>query len=92
MSSSATPACGSIFAGWDCHGLSGIAKSGMLRNLAASHHLANAVYVGDTQGDCDAAEQAGMDFAFVRYGFGHVPGAAALVCRLRRVWSPTTWM
>jgi phosphoglycolate phosphatase len=61
------------FAGWDCHGLSGIAKSGMLRNLAASHHLADAVYVGDTQGDCDAAGQAGMDFAFVRYGFGHVP-------------------
>jgi phosphoglycolate phosphatase len=64
------------FAGWDCHGLSGIAKSGMLRSLAATHRLAHAVYVGDTDGDRVAAEQAGMDFVFVHYGFGEVPGAA----------------
>ena len=64
------------FAGWDCHGLSRIAKSGMLLNLAATHRLARAVYVGDTQGDRDSAEQAGMDFAFVRYGFGRVEDSA----------------
>jgi phosphoglycolate phosphatase len=60
------------FTGWDCYGLSGIAKSGMLNNLAATHRLAKAVYVGDTEGDRDAAAQAGMDFVFVRYGFGRV--------------------
>jgi phosphoglycolate phosphatase len=65
---------GKHFAGWDCHGLSGIAKSGMLLKLAATHRLARAVYVGDTRGDQESAEQAGMDFAFVRYGFGRVEG------------------
>ncbi len=64
------------FTGWDCHGLSGIAKSGMLLNLAATHRLAHAVYVGDTQGDRDSAEGAGMDFVFVRYGFGRVDSDA----------------
>jgi phosphoglycolate phosphatase len=63
------------FTGWDCHGSSGIAKSGMFLNLAATHRLEHAVYVGDTQGDRESAEQAGMDFAFVRYGFGRVEGA-----------------
>lgn len=58
------------FAGWDCYGLSKISKSGMLSKLAVSHRLVNAVYVGDTQGDRDAAAAAGMDFAYVRYGFG----------------------
>jgi phosphoglycolate phosphatase len=62
------------FTGWDCHGLSGIPKSGMLLNLAASHRLTRAVYVGDTQGDQTAAQGAGMDFVFVRYGFGRVDG------------------
>ncbi len=63
------------FTACDCHGSSGIAKSGMLLNLAATHRLAHAVYVGDTQGDRESAEQAGMDFAFVRYGFGRVEEA-----------------
>jgi phosphoglycolate phosphatase len=64
------------FTGWDCHGSSGIAKSGMLLNLAATHRLEHAVYVGDTQSDRESAEQADMDFAFVRYGFGRVEGAS----------------
>jgi phosphoglycolate phosphatase len=63
------------FTGWDCHGSSRIAKSGMLLNLAATHRLEHAVYVGDTQGDLESAEQAGVEFAFVQYGFGRVEGA-----------------
>ncbi len=64
------------FAGWDCHGLSGAPKSRMLRQLSDTHRLAAAVYVGDTQGDREAAERAGMDFVFVSYGFGHIDPAA----------------
>ena len=60
------------FTGWDCWGLSGIAKSGMLLNLAERHRLERVVYVGDTEGDRAATEAAGMTFAFVRYGFGQV--------------------
>jgi phosphoglycolate phosphatase len=64
------------FTGWDCHGSSGLAKSGMLLNLGERHQLENAVYVGDTQGDRDSAEEAGMEFAFVRYGFGETRAPA----------------
>ncbi len=62
------------FTGWDCYGLSQIDKSGMLSNLAASHRLTEAVYVGDTQGDRASAAQAGMEFAYARYGFGGLEG------------------
>ena len=32
----------------------------------------SAVYVGDTQGDCDASAFAGIPFVFCEYGFGNV--------------------
>jgi phosphoglycolate phosphatase len=60
----------SLFAGWDCHGLSGVPKAEMLRRLGRKHEMRHAVYVGDTDGDRQATEAAGMEFAFVRYGFG----------------------
>ncbi|OFW56740.1 MAG: hypothetical protein A2133_12210 [Actinobacteria bacterium RBG_16_64_13] len=56
--------------GWDCHGSSGSPKSGMLLALVETHRLKHAVYVGDTRGDKESAEAAGMEFAFARYGFG----------------------
>jgi phosphoglycolate phosphatase len=59
-----------FFTDWDCHGLSGEGKRVMLQDLATRHGLRRAVYVGDTQGDQDSAGQAGMEFAFARYGFG----------------------
>ncbi len=65
------------FTGWDCHGSSGIGKSRMLLALSEKHRLGRVTYVGDTHGDREAAEEAGMEFAFVRYGFGEV-GSASL--------------
>lgn len=63
---------GECFAGGDCNGMSGLPKAEMLRRLAESNGLTDAIYVGDTQGDCDSAHAAGMRFAFARYGFGSV--------------------
>lgn len=60
------------FTGWDSHGASGLGKTGMLLAMRDLHDLAQPVYVGDIQGDKDAADEAGMDFALVRYGFGDV--------------------
>ncbi len=60
------------FTGWDCHGSSGLSKAAMLVDLSNRYDLGCATYVGDTRGDREAAEQAGMEFAFVRYGFGDV--------------------
>ena len=34
--------------------------------------LNKAVYVGDTQGDCDSSKEAGIPFVFASYGFGNV--------------------
>ena len=34
-----------------------------------------AIYVGDTQGDCDAAKFAGLPFVHAAYGFGSAPDA-----------------
>jgi phosphoglycolate phosphatase len=64
------------FTAWDCHGSSGVPKSEMLRGLCQKHGLQHAVYVGDTQGDRQATEAAGLEFAFVRYGFGHIEAPA----------------
>jgi phosphoglycolate phosphatase len=58
------------FRDWDCHGSSGLPKARMLLGLAERYGLKQVVYVGDTQGDEDATFEAGMDFAFARYGFG----------------------
>lgn len=69
------------FTGWDCWGLSGISKSGMLLSLADRYRLEHAVYVGDTQTDREATEAAGMTFAFVEYGFGQMANPAPLMFR-----------
>jgi phosphoglycolate phosphatase len=60
------------FSGADCNGLSGLSKADMLSRLAVTRRLKNAAYVGDTQGDHDSTLEAGMAFAFARYGFGSV--------------------
>lgn len=33
--------------------------------------LKNPIYVGDTQGDCDAVHEAKIPFVYARYGFGN---------------------
>jgi len=71
LSSSGLREC---FAGWDCHGCSGMEKPAMFRRLKQRQGLRSPVYVGDTRGDQQAAAQAGIGFAFVGYGFGEVQG------------------
>lgn len=43
--------------------------------VVSRNQLSPAYYVGDIQGDCDAATFAGVPFIHARYGFGKVPGA-----------------
>ncbi len=54
----------------ECYGNTGKGKADNIRLVAERNHLAAPVYVGDTQGDCDAAAQAGVPFLFAEYGFG----------------------
>ena len=57
----------------ECYGNTGLSKGENIALLARRNGLA-AVYVGDTQGDCDAAHAAGVPFIHAAYGFGTVEG------------------
>ena len=53
-----------------CFGDTGTEKGETIRRLMEKHHITSAVYIGDTQGDLDAARQAGIPFVLAAYGFG----------------------
>ena len=54
-----------------CFGDTGTEKGETIRRLMQTHGITSAVYIGDTQGDLDAARQAGIPFVFAAYGFGN---------------------
>ncbi|MFI3239384.1 MAG: HAD family hydrolase [Bacteroidales bacterium] len=45
-------------------------KSINIKRLIDQYGLKNALYVGDTQGDCNETHRAGIPFVFASYGFG----------------------
>ncbi len=47
-------------------------KSENIKLVLERNGFKNSVYVGDTQGDADAAKSAGIPFIFASYGFGSV--------------------
>ena len=61
---------GDYISGHLCFGDTGTEKGETIRRLMRRHSITSAVYIGDTQGDCDAADQAEIDFIFASYGFG----------------------
>jgi len=48
-----------------------VSKAENLSYLKKEYSLANPIYVGDTQADCDQAHMAGLSFAFAEWGFGN---------------------
>ncbi len=52
------------------HGETHQSKAENIKMLIARNNLKNPIYVGDTQGDCDSAHQAGIPMVFTTYGFG----------------------
>ena len=62
-----------------CFGDTGTEKGETIRRLMARHSITNACYIGDTQGDCDAADHAGIPFIFAAYGFGNPSHYAAKI-------------
>lgn len=57
---------------FECSGKTGLPKSENIQMVIERNHLKSPIYVGDTQGDADAAKQAGIPFIFANYGFGNV--------------------
>lgn len=62
-----------------CFGETQVSKGETLRMLMERNGLKSPVYVGDTQGDADACEYAGIPFIFAEYGFGNVPDAVTRI-------------
>jgi phosphoglycolate phosphatase len=50
----------------------GFSKGENIKLVMQRNGLKNPIYVGDTQGDCDAAKIAGVPFVYAGYGFGKV--------------------
>ena len=61
---------GGLISDFDCFGNTGLPKGQTLRLLCERCNVRDAVYVGDTQGDMEASEQAGLPFVWAAYGFG----------------------
>jgi len=62
------------FQGHQCYGTKSQPKWENIRDIVNDHGLNTPVYVGDTQGDHDAAGKAGVPFILATYGFGKVDG------------------
>jgi phosphoglycolate phosphatase len=57
---------------FECPGYTGLPKGENCKLVMERNGFQSAIYVGDTQGDCDAASFAEIPFVFCEYGFGEV--------------------
>ena len=83
------------FRDYEMAGRTGLDKGENIRLVMARNGVNRAVYVGDTQGDADAAKKAGVPLIFAAYGFGRVADAeyviqeiSALPSILEQIFSP----
>lgn len=63
---------GRYFADFTCPGQTGKPKGDNIALMVERHHLKRPLYVGDTQGDYNAASAAGVPFLHAAYGFGTI--------------------
>lgn len=61
---------GMFFEGILCAGDTGEPKAYNIKKIIADHQIENPIYVGDTDGDHQAATEANVPFVFAEYGFG----------------------
>ena len=61
-----------LFGGHLCFGDTGTCKGETIKRLMETHGIGSACYIGDTQGDLDASDLAGLPFVYCTYGFGQV--------------------
>lgn len=63
---------GKFFKDFENPGRTGKAKGENIALVVQRNGLKHPLYIGDTQGDCNAAAQAGVPFLHAAYGFGHI--------------------
>lgn len=59
------------FTGAVSYGNRPVPKGDNMKYIISKYGLESAVYVGDTQGDCDETHRVGIPFVYVKYGFGN---------------------
>ena len=62
-----------------CFGDTGTSKGKTIRALMEKHNIESCAYVGDTQGDYEATQEAEVPFIWAAYGFGTPDGYAAKI-------------
>ena len=63
-----------LISGYLCFGDTGTCKGETIKTLMAKHGITDACYIGDTQGDYEAAVHANIPFVWCTYGFGTPDG------------------
>ena len=62
-----------LISGHLCFGDTGTCKGETIKKLMKDHNITSACYIGDTAGDMEASEYAGIPFVFCTFGFGEAP-------------------
>jgi phosphoglycolate phosphatase len=68
-----------LFCDHECAGRTGKSKGENIRLVMERQGITDCIYVGDTQGDADAAKEAGIPFIHAAYGFGKPDACAAAI-------------
>ena len=63
---------GHLIEGHLCYGDTRTPKGETILRLMDTHRISSACYIGDTQGDANAARTAAIPFVYCTYGFGQV--------------------
>ncbi len=70
---------GKYFDDYENAARTGLSKGENIRLVMERNRITRALYVGDTQGDHDAARAAGIPFVHAAYGYGRVSDADAVI-------------
>lgn len=76
---------GGYFCDTECIGRTGKPKGENIKIIIERNNLDSACYIGDTQGDLDAADFAGIPFLYASYGFGSVGRDVPFVYELKGI-------
>ncbi len=63
----------------ECFGDTGLSKAENIRLVSERNGFLHPAYVGDTMGDQEACEEAGVPFIFAEYGFGESSSHAVVI-------------
>ncbi len=76
---------GQYFDDFECFGKTEQGKGHNIRLVVERNHLDQALYVGDTQGDYQAATEAGLPFIHARMGYGTVDAEVPFITALSQL-------